>query len=279
MTTRVRAIIIATITTLLVFIGLSGLVDYQNLLSAYGIENEVITEFIVAAAISLVLTLGTWWTLYFKRKGLSLFLIGTFPGVAVFPFLLLFVSIISSIFSGLGQLAIALISAIIYWLVVYFLILTANVLNGSILYEIPLGQAGKAAQFIFALVSSYFLIALLFGAAFPVELRIGLIGFFVFYFSFTTIWTLKVPLSQVWLSSIAISVIMMLATLLLTIWPIESIYATLTLVVLLYIMLNVALEMRQKVGRMIWIEYVVLVVMVIIILFTNGSWGINGTIF
>lgn len=279
MTTRIRAIIVATFTSLILLSGLAGIIDYDKLLGSEGdVEAMLIADFLAAAVLSILLVFGTWWTLFFKRKGFSLIIIGAFPGMAVFPFLLLIVSIITSIFSGLGQVAVSLISVVVYWVVAYLLILTANVLNGSVLFNIPLGQAGKAAQFIFSLVSCYFLIAVLFGAAFPIQSRVFFIGLFVFYFAYSTIWSLKVPVKQVWLSAISIAAIMMLSTLLLSIWPIASVYATLSLVVMLYVMLNVALEMREKVGETIWIEYIALMLLVAIILFTNSNWGINGSI-
>lgn len=279
MTTRFRAIIVTTLITLLFFLGLSGIVDYELVLSEQGIAEGVLSEFVIAGVFSLLITIGTWWTLFFKRKGLSLLTIGTFPGMAAFPFMLLFVSIITSIFSGVGQLAIAFISSLVFWLVVYLLILTANVLNGAVLFNIPLGQAGKAAQFIFSLISSYFLIAFLFGAVFPIEARIGLIATFVFYFSYVNMWALEdINNRQAWLSAVSITAVISMATLVLSIWPIESIYTTLSLVVILYILLNVALEMRQRIGSMIWLEYAVLTFLIVLILFTNGIWGINGTL-
>jgi hypothetical protein len=147
-----------------------------------------------------------------------------------------------------------------------------------VLYSIPLGQAGKASQFVFSLISSYLLIAYLFGGAFSLELRLLLIGSFSFYFAYSGIWALQVSAQQVWLSSGAIALVMVLLTGLLSVWPIPSIYATIVAVVFLYIMLNVALEMREYINRAVWLEYGVLLIFIVIILFTLGEWGINGTI-
>jgi len=280
MTTRFRALVLTTFTSLLVFISLAGieLFDYRQRLNALGINDAIVIEFITAAVISIVVAAGVLWVLFFKRKGNSFFAIGLFPAMALFPYILLADSIIKSIFSGLGQLSIALIASVVYWIACYLLILTANVLNGAILFNIPLGQAGKASQFIFSLISSYFLIAFLYGASFTLGIRTVLIGVFVFYFAYSTIWASQQARGRVVMRALAIMAVMVLLTLLLSIWPVSSVYATLVAVVVLYILLNVGLETREHIGRMVWIEYTLLLVLVAIILFTNGVWGVNGTL-
>ncbi len=280
MTTRLRALIVTSITSVLVFVSLAGIdvFSYKELLAAIGIQDVVAIEFTMAALIMAMLAIGVLWVLFFKRKGASFFAIGMFPSIALFPYVLLADSIIKSIFTGLGQISVAAIAAIIYWLACYLLVLTANVLNGGVQYNIPLGQAGKASQFIFSLISSYFLMAFLYGAAFPLTLRVALIAGFIFYFAYSTIWALQVPAKQVLISALAIMSVMVLLTLLLSIWPISSVYATLTGVVVLYVLLNVALEVREHVGNMVWLEYGLLILLVVIILFANGNWGVNGSL-
>lgn len=278
MTTRFRAIAISTITAGIFSLVLLGVLDFGFLASQLGSEDQLAVNVLSALVISLLLFLGTLWVLFLKGKNYSLLILGLFPSVAIFPYILLADSVVSSVFSDLGKVSVAIIATAVYWLVCYLLILTANVLNGSILFNIPLGQAGKASQFIFSLISAYFLIAFLFGAAFPIAVRVVVVTIFVFYFSYASIFALQIPWRQVLVSSTTITLLMIVVTVLLSIWPIGSVYATLAAVVLLYIMLNVALEMREKIGSTIWIEYGVLILLVVIILFTNAQWGINGSI-
>jgi hypothetical protein len=70
-----------------------------------------------------------------------------------------------------------------------------------------------------------------------------------------------------------------LSIIVLSIWPIQSIYSILSAAVIYYILLNIALENRPKLSKNIWLEYIFLILLVIILLFTNSTWGINGTIF
>lgn len=276
MTTRVRSLIVTSFTAGLFIIFLSGALNLSLVSDTLGISNQIGTNLLAALIISIVLALGTSWVLFFKSKQKSIFVLSLFPAIAILPYVLLADSVIKSIFSNLGQLSVSIIAAAIYWLVTYLLILTANVLNGALLFNIPLGQAGKAAQFIFSLISSYFLIAFLFGGAFSIEVRLLIISLFVFYFSYACIYVLQLPMKEIWMSSLVITLVMGVITVLLSVWPIASVYATLVAVVFFYIMLNVALEVREKIGNAIWVEYAVLLVLVAVILFTNGNWGING---
>lgn len=278
MSTRFRAIVIATIASVLFLLATLDSLDKWIWGADITSVSSSAREFTQAFIVSLVIAIGTFWVLFFKRKGLSLFSIGIFPAVAIFPYMLFTDTIISSFLGGLEQVPAAIIASLVFLGVCYLLILTANVLNGSVLYSIPLGQAGKASQFVFSLISSYLLIAYLFGGAFSLELRLLLIGSFSFYFAYSGIWALQVSAQQVWLSSGAIALVMVLLTGLLSVWPIPSIYATIVAVVFLYIMLNVALEMREYINRAVWLEYGVLLIFIVIILFTLGEWGINGTI-
>jgi hypothetical protein len=278
MNTRIRAIILASIATAVFVLTLSGIVDPRAALDRVNITSTVFANFIIAGLVSLVLAVGLPWVLFFKRRGMSPFTIGLLPAVIAFPLVLLLDSVIVPALSDFTQFSIIVIVGAVFWVATYLLILTANVLNGSVLYNIPLGQAGKAAQFIFSLISTYFLIAYLFGAAFPIEVRVILIATFVFYFTYSAIWVLRVPLRQAFVSAGAITAMMVLVIILLSVWPISSVYATLAAIVFFYIMLNVALEMREIIGRMVWVEYVLLVSVVLLILFTNSSWGINGSL-
>lgn len=273
MSTRVRALTLASITAALFLVLVSDLVPLGQWT---GISDPISLNVVKAFLVSGMLALGTTWVLFFRSKQKSLFVMSLFPGVAVFPYLLLADSVIGSIFSDIGQVSAGILVSGIYWLTSYLLILTVNVLNGGLLFDIPLGQAGKAAQFIFSLISAYFLIAFLFGSALPLQVRVGATVVFVFYYCFSCIYVLQVPFKEVWMSSLAITMVMGIAVTLLSVWPVGSVYATLAVVVILYIMLSLAIEIREKVGRAIWFEYAFLLILVVIILFTNAEWGING---
>lgn len=165
MTTRFRALAITTLATLVFLLTVLGFfgrapaaTDYLSTL-AFDLGRVV--------TVGVVMLLGTLWVLFFKRKGNSVIAVGLFPAVTITPYILFTDTIINSIFAGLAQIPSALLAALVFWFLAYLLILTANILNGAVLYNIPLGQAGKAAQFVFSLISAYLLVAYVFGSAFP----------------------------------------------------------------------------------------------------------------
>lgn len=279
-TTRVRAVVVSSVTALLV---LGGLIDRTNsllhdLLLSIGVIGELDQDVFAALLISFILIVGVVWVLYFKVQGISFVAIAMFPGVAIFPYVLAADRVVSSITDYLSAGAAALLATAVYWLVSYLLILSANVLNGAVLYDIPLGQAGKAAQFIFSLVSLYLLYGFTFSVGLPIHYRIIMIALFSAYFSFSSIWVLQISMRQVIINTLAITTMLVYLTLLMAVWPIQSVYVTLLAVIFMYMMLNIALEMREKLSNMLWIEYGLLLALAVLILITNSTWGINGVL-
>lgn len=282
MPTRVRALVLSVISTLLFVVFLFRIVELNSLFSSLAVSDQaknLLGDFAFATLISLVIAIGTGWVLFFKKIEGSVFSIGIFPGAAILPYTLLSQSIVSSVFSGLGQIPAGIVVAAIFFVIAYLLILTANILNGSILFNIPLGQAGKAAQFIFSLISTYLLLVYSFTVINNVEFRALLVFAFSMYFAYSCIWMLQITSKQIVSPALLIALLVVAATLLISMWPIATAYATATIIVFYYICLNVALEIRHNLGRMIWVEYAILVSLVIIILIFNSSWGINGNIF
>ncbi len=235
--------------------------------------------FFTSFAAAIVLFVFTLWVLFFKVKGAALITIAAFPSFAIIPYLIVSLSILTSIGSTLNKVIFSAAIALGFSIITYLLVLTANILNGSLYIQLPLEQAGKAAQFIFSLISSYLILIYVFASNQSILLRLILSSLFIIYFSYSSIWMNKnVSLKQVTIRSVSILLVMILSIVLLSIWPIESAYAILTVSVIYYILLNIALEVRSKLGRAVWIEYGVLLVLVLILLLTNGDWGINGTL-
>lgn len=241
--------------------------------------NNSRTIILTAIAIAVVLFLLNLWVLFFKLNKSTIFTIAAFPAFCIIPFLIFSFSLIASVNNFGNKLLLSLIVVAAVTAVNYLLILTSNILNGSIYQELPLLQAGKASQFIFSLISSYLILIYAFGSYQDFLLRIIVSLPFIYYFSYSSIWMNKnVSSNQVFTRSLAITLIMGLTLLVVSIWPIDSVYAILAASVIFYILLNVALEIRKNLNRTVWVEYGVLTVLILILLFANSSWGINGSI-
>lgn len=229
--------------------------------------------------IIIILFILNLWVLFFNVKKTALVTIGMYPSIAILPYLILTLSILLTINSSLNRFIFAAALAIGYGILTYLLILTSNILNGSLQITLPLEQAAKATQFIFSLISSYLMMVFILGANLQISLRLLFIIPFIFYFSYSGIWFLKgLSTNQIFLKALGVTMVMTLAIVVLSIWPIQNAYSILAAAVFYYILLNIALENRPKLGKNIWVEYIFLAALIVVLLFTNSVWGINGAI-
>jgi hypothetical protein len=246
------------------------------------VDNNSITLraiIINSAIIFILLLVGNIWILFGKVTKPSFFTVGSFPSITLLPFLILSNSLLVSASSFTDRLIFSMLVSFVIVNITYLLILTSNILNGSLFNKIPLEQAGKASQFIFSLISSYLILIYAFSSNQNIIIRLLIALPFIFYFSYSAIWMNRaLSSSQIFIRAFSITLLMAIGVMILSIWPIDSAYAILAASVIYYVLLNVALEFRPKLNRAVWVEYLVLVTLIIILLLTNGQWGINGTL-
>lgn len=237
---------------------------------------SIITVSGVAAVLLFILNN---WVLFFKVKRKALLTIAAFPSVIIIPYLVLFLSILFTLNSYVTKFGFSFVISIGLIFITYLLILTTNILNGSLQFTLPLEQAGKASQFIFSLLSTYLMLIFIFSSNYNLVIRLVVLMAFVFYFTYSCIFLIKgLSEYQAIIRTIVVDVIMGVAILVLSVWPADSVYIILSIAVIYYILLNITLEIRNKLGKEIWVEYSVLLLLITFILFTNAVWGIKGTI-
>ncbi|MBN1915561.1 hypothetical protein JW796_01015 [Candidatus Dojkabacteria bacterium] len=271
MTTRTRSVVITTILSFF-FVGLQ-LISFEFIT-----EEEVLHYFIRSALLSSIMLLGFYWTINFNMNRGRFLSVLTFPSVITFIFsffseLLLFTS-----FRGLGRIPFLVVSGLLFWLVSYITILTGNILNVSVLTKIPLGQAGKAAQYVLILIASYLGYSILFSLGISPVIRLGLIFMLTFYLTYSGFWMIQLSKSQLTLSVSIISFTVLFASFVLSIWPLSVAYVALILSVIVYMTLGVGLEIRERIGFFTWIEYSFLFLVILIIAVLFAPFGINGTL-
>ncbi len=239
------------------------------------IRNIFITTFIVC----LILFLLNIWVLFFKLNVKTLFTIGAFPSAVVVPYLVLTLSILATVSNQMNRLIFSFGVSAAFIIITYLLVLTTNIINGSFFMQLPLEQAAKASQFIFGLISTYLMFVYIFSGNFNIFTRMIIILPFIFYFTLSCTSVLKnISQDDANSRSILITLVMSVAVFIMSIWPIESIYAILGLAVVYYVLLNITLEIRKQVGRGLWVEYSVLFFLILFLLFVNGFFGIKGAI-
>lgn len=226
--------------------------------------------------LSFVAYVLCYWVLHFKVTGERYVTILLFPAITVFALSLLSEILIAGILSDFGQYGLVLISTIVFWIFVYVTFLTVNVLNVSYIREIPLGQAGRAAQFILTMIIAYISFFLVFSNDIYLVFREIFILFETFLLVYIALWTIKISKRQRIIASLNIGVLISLLTFILSLWPINSTYIALVLILVFYVCLGIALEIREFISQFIWVEYVSLLVLIFIMLFLLAEWGING---
>jgi len=243
------------------------------------LERNQNTIMILSFVFTALIFFLTQWVLFFKLKGEGLFAIGLYPSVALLPYILLTSSIFFTINSPFNKTLFITGVSVGAVFLSYIILLTSNILNGSLKAHIPLEQAAKASQFIISLLSAYLVLIYAFGSGYSMSLKFAIVLPFIFYFTYSGIWILKsLDRRQVLIRSTAITLLMALAILIISIWPINIIYTILACSVIYYILLNIALEYRAKLNFNYWFEYVLLIALISVLLLTSASWGINGTI-
>jgi len=244
-----------------------------------GSENSKRTA-MLAIFMAIVTFLLTNWVLFFKVSGKRLLTISSYPSIALAPISILSYSLILTIDNGIYKNLFALAVSVGYIFVSYLLVLTANILNGAKVHgQLPLEQAAKASQFIVGLISTYLILIFTFSSDSNLVVKFVLILGFVFYFTYSSLSAIKeLEEGNILLRTGSVVLTMLVAMLAISVWPIESIYSILVIAIIYYIIFNVALEVRGKVGRSLWVEYGILIGLITLLLLTNSVWGINGTI-
>lgn len=268
-TTRTR-IIIATVLLTVSFIMLQQ-IDFGQIFQI-GLSFDPIKPVILSFMAYVI----CYWVLHFKVSGERFVTILLFPAITVFALTLLSEILIAGIFSSYGQVGLLLVSAIVFGVSIYITISTVNVLNVSYLREIPLGQAGRAAQFVITMLVAYMSFFMVFSNEILFVFKELFILFLTFLLVYISLWSIRVSKKQRIVAALDISLLVTVLAFILSLWPINSTYVSLVLVLVFYSCLGIALEIRDIINRVIWIEYFSLLVLIFITLFLLAEWGING---
>ncbi len=267
--TRTR-IVIASIILTISFILLQQ-IDFQQALKL-----ELNFDPVRPIILSIMTYLMCYWVLHFKVSGERFVTILLFPSITVFALTLLSEILIAGVFSSYGQVGLLVVSAVIFGISNYVTLLTINVLNVSYLKEIPLGQAGRASQFVITMLIAYVSFFILFSNEVFFVFKELFILFLTFLLVYISLWSIQISKKQRIVASLDIAILVTMLAFILSLWPINSTYISLVLILVFYSCLGIALEIRDIINRVIWIEYVSLLVLIFITLFLLAEWGING---
>lgn len=270
-TTRKR-IIIVSILSAVFYIAQAGL-DYSSFLNT---ESQLRIDIVKGSILAIFLYLGTFWALFFKVRGERLFTIMLFPSIGILVLSVLLQLIIVNFIAGIGQITLLALSFFIVVLFTYINLLAVNILNISYLQNIPLAQAAKAVVFILSLIDSFLIFYMVFTNDINIFYRLGIVFIIVILLSYISLWSIDIKRGEKFLVSLTGALILTMVAFALSIWPISAPYLALAMTLILYILLNISLEMREIISRFIWIEYGIIFCLILLLMLILSEWGING---
>ncbi len=236
-------------------------------------------NFLLRAFILSFIVFGlTAFSFQFIFPNVKSILLSTYPAAILFPYALIVLPLFGEAGGSVAGVVISFIATIVVFFLTYFVMLTTNILYASMSINLPLEQAAKATQFIFSLISSYVVLIVGFSADISFTSKLALIAPFFILYTFLSIMMQKgVKMINALYRTAGICLTIVFGIFVLSIWPVDFVYAILTVAVIYYILLSIALELRnQKLQRYVWVEYTVLIILITLLLFINSFWGING---
>lgn len=272
LSTRTRITIVAVLTATLYAV--FNYVDFNELLHVTTISG---VDFFKALALGALLYLGTAWALFFRIKGERFITVLLFPALGTMALSLLVELIVVNLIPGtVGQIAVMSVSTFIIGFFTYICLLTVNLLNLKYLENIPLAQAGRASLFIIALIDAYLIFFMAYSNDLNVLLRLAVVSVSSGLLMYIALWTIELKLRYRLNVTFAVAIILAFIAGILSMWPLQAPYLALILSLFFYIFMNIALEMRELIGKWIWVEYMILFGLIVVLLATMSEWGING---
>jgi hypothetical protein len=235
--------------------------------------------YIIPGVLGFVEAILVAWVVNFKLKGERIFTVPAFPGLSLSIFVAFLGVVVRTSGNDLDRISTLLFASLILGAVTYVLTANINILNLASIRNIPLGQAGRAAHYVLTLVFSYFGLVLL--VSWNIKFFIKPVALFVLIFTFTfvALWTISLSYAHRFISSLGIALIITFAYLVLALWPLESFYYAFFVVLLYYMVLGVALEIREIINKWLWYEYAIIFLVMLLVLLATARWGVNGTVF
>lgn len=249
-----------------------------NISSFLGASKDLSIDLVNPLVLATLAVLFTFWITEFNVTGERFLTILGFPALGALVFSLFMELIVDTIFGQLGVLSFVIISGMFFAFFIYIILLTANIINVAYLDDIPLGQAGRAAYYIINMILVYLLYLMIVSNSVNLVIQMGLLFIITYFVVNSTLWTIRLRAGKRMLVASSIGFLITFAYFVLAMWPIDVTYITFVLLILLYITLGLALEIRDRLGRMVWLEYSLLLLFVFIVLLLISSWGINGSL-
>ncbi len=237
---------------------------------------QFVEDLLKGLILGVILYLGTFWALFFKVRGERLITIMLFPSIGILVLSILMQLILVTFISNISQVPLLIISFLVLGAFTYINLLAVNILNTSYLQNIPLAQAAKAAVFIISLIDAFLTFYLIFTNDINIFYRLGIVYLTTVLFSYISLWSIELRRMNKVTISLTVALLMLLLAGGISMWPVGAPYLALALTLTFYVCMNISLEMREIIGKWIWVEYGVIFTLIVFLLVLLSEWGING---
>ncbi|MEA3356840.1 MAG: hypothetical protein U9Q67_00145 [Patescibacteria group bacterium] len=232
---------------------------------------------LVAIGASIIAYLGLAWALRFEISETGWLTVLPQPAIFVMGVVLFFEMFFFQQFERIYEGVVFGLLLAGFVIVIVLVFLTANILNVAKVRDIPLIQAAQTSSYLISLLSVYVVSFSLISS--------GLGIFDVVLMMFGTCWLIVyVHLSHFsigenlvrWYSAgIAWAAVSVGAALLL--WPLEALFVSLIPAVIVYVGIGLVMhKLKKLLGLQIYLEYIIVLVLVLLIILLRANWGIGG---
>ena len=263
MTKRVRVIILS------VALGITLLLGW---------ELQAESPSLAAVLVASIMYFGLYWVLEFEVVGFRLVYVFILPVLFDFMFVQRILSSEIRVFGGVegGELIVAVLFALLN----YVLILTANILNVASVRKIPLLQVAQTTSYFFSVFLSFLTFDMIQDMELSPIMDILIVGVVFYLIIHQLLWFVIEDRRVLLHSTIAIDLLVVLIYLVMSFWPIPYFLLNTFLSGVVYVLCGYVMHSaKRSLARNTELEYSLIMVILLLLVMLTSDWGSFGGLF
>lgn len=238
------------------------------------IENPSLAAIFVAS----IIYFGLYWVLEFNIIGLRLFFIFLLPVMFNFMF-------VQSALNLGGRFllkieGIEILIAIIFGVLNYIVILTANILNVSSVRKIPLLQVAQTSLYFFSVFLSFMVFDSIQRIGFSPVIGLLIVFAISFLILYQLFWFIIEDRKLLFFVVLSTNFVLILVYLVLLFWPIHPILFNILMTAIVYVLSGLVMHsVKKSLTRSMELEYAIIIFALLIAVIFTSNWNSFGAIF
>lgn len=233
---------------------------------------------LVAVLVATIMYFGLYWVLEFEVVGFRLVYVFVLPVLFNFMFVQRILSSETRIFGGVegGELIIAVLFGVLN----YILILTANILNVASIRKIPLLQVAQTSSYFFSVFLSFLTFDMIQDMELSPVMDILIVGVVFYLIIHQLLWFVIEDRHTLLHSTIAIDLSVVLIYLVMSFWPIPYFLLNTFLSVVIYVLCGYVMHSsKRSLTRNTELEYGFIMITLLLLVVFVSNWGSFGGLF